>query len=188
MLRALWYNMYDWSACQFSCQKLFSLYSTERASPHSLARMYSHRGDPSDGIALCRADTQPGWEYNPASAPAAEPDAAQLMQLQVCMHATGAKQGFVVSWARTGMLITCSQLSMLTVKAVARNISIVHDEYGNPGASVPCSLSEFSPAHRAALNDLAVSVGALCTTFRRVDVAGKHLTYLSWLLQVLAAR
>jgi hypothetical protein len=65
--------------------------------------------------------------FMPNSKPATEIDAAYVVQLQLQMHATGAKVGYLISWARMGISVFrvkyCSDFVIAAAKVLQTVIS-----------------------------------------------------------------
>ena len=121
---------------------------------------------------VCCAESQTEWEYLPLSSAPHNPNPGQLLQLQLCMHATGARHRYAISWARTSMRIVRIPYSFETLVAVARSLNAVHNLYSQPGVDVPDGVSSFPLRLRVLLQELAAQVQQVYNSSVSIPVPG----------------
>jgi hypothetical protein len=85
------------------------------------------------------------WYYNPSSAPTVRVDPAHVLQVQLQMQATGARVGWIVSFARQGIRIFEAKFDEKLVRSVARVLKSVLQGYIDPEAcpAFPRSITNF---------------------------------------------
>ena len=108
----------------------------------------------------------------PTSYPEAVPPPDMLVKLQLCMHATGLQHGYLVCWARMGMIIVKVQHSHSFIRCLAGMLKLVHEAYGQKGSAVSRSLSEMPSPLCTALSALGIEVEQLCNSCKFVRIPG----------------
>lgn len=97
----------------------------------------------------CRlADNPAGpsyWSYNPASRPHDAMDIAHIVQVQLQMHATGAKVGYLCSWSLShGSTVFRLEYSEAFMRGVSKVLQQVIHKYLQPGCTAlpKCDMTE----------------------------------------------